>query len=95
VWRSLGLYALAGEDHADLERRFARMRDLMPSGVVPGTLAEWRAGRLVGTVDELRNQRDEWDALGVETLIVGAGPLPFSVTTLDDVELLAHALLSS
>lgn len=95
VWRSLGLYALAGENHADLERRFARMRDLMPAGVVPGTLDEWRAGRLVGTVDELRAQRDEWDALGVETLIVGAGPLPFSVTTLDDMELLAEALLSS
>src|SRR5436190_6542380 len=95
VWRSLGLYALAGEDHADLERRFARMRDLMPPGVVNETLDEWRAGRLVGTVDEVRAQRDEWDALGVETLIVGAGPLPFSVTTLDDVELLAHALLPS
>lgn len=95
VWRSLGLYALAGEDHADLERRFARMRNLMPAGVVSGSLDEWRAGRLVGTVEELRAQRAEWDALGVETLIVGAGPLPFSVTTLDDVELLAHALLSS
>ena len=95
VWRSLGLYALAGEDHADLERRFTRMCDLMPAGVVPGTLDEWRAGRLVGTVDELRSQRDEWDALGVETLIVGAGPLPFSVTTLDDTELVAHALLPS
>ena len=95
VWRSLGLYALAGEDRADLERRFGRMRDLMPAGVVPGTLDDWRAGRLVGTVDELRAQRDEWAGLGVETLVVGAGPLPFSVTTLDDVELLAHALLSS
>jgi probable F420-dependent oxidoreductase len=95
VWRSLGLYALAGEDRADLERRFARMRDLMPDGVVSGTLDEWRTGRLVGTVDELRAQREEWEALGVETLVVGAGPLPFSVTTPDDVELLAHALLSS
>jgi probable F420-dependent oxidoreductase len=95
VWRSLGLYALCGEDQADLERRFARMRDLMPPGVVSGTLDEWREGRLVGTVDELRAQRDEWDALGVETFIVGTGPLPFSVTSLDDVELIAHALLSS
>jgi len=95
VWRSLGLYALAGEDHSDLERRFARMRDLMPAGVVPGTLDEWRAGRLVGTVDDMRAQREEWEALGVETLVVGPGPLPFSVTTLDDVELLAHALLFS
>jgi probable F420-dependent oxidoreductase len=94
VWRSLGLYALCGEDQADLERRFARMRDVMPAGVVHGTLDEWREGRLVGTVDEIRAQRDRWDTLGVETLIVGAGPLPFSVTALDDVDLLAHALLT-
>lgn len=95
VWRSLGLYALCGEDRADLERRFARMRDLFPPGVVVGTVDEWREGHLVGTVDELRAQRDEWDALGVETLILGAGALPFSVTTLDDLELLAHALIPS
>jgi probable F420-dependent oxidoreductase len=95
VWRSLGLYALCGEDRADLERRFARMCDLMPSGVVTGTIDEWRAGRLVGTVDEIRAQRDQWDALGVETLIIGPGPLPFSVASLDDVELLAHALIGS
>jgi probable F420-dependent oxidoreductase len=94
VWRSLGLYALCGEDRADLERRFARIRDLMPAGVVTGTLDEWRQGRLVGTIEEIRAQCDEWAALGVETLVLGAGPLPFSVTTLDDVELLAHALLA-
>jgi probable F420-dependent oxidoreductase len=95
VWLSLGLYALCGEDYGDLERRFARMRDVMPRGAVTGALDEWREGRLVGCVDEIRAQRDGWEALGVETLIVGAGPLPFSVTALDDVELLGHALLSS
>jgi len=94
VWRSLGLYALCGEDQADLERRFARMRDTMPAGVVNGTVDEWRDGRLVGTVEEIRAQRDQWEKLGMETLIVGAGPLPFSVTALDDVELLAHALVT-
>jgi alkanesulfonate monooxygenase SsuD/methylene tetrahydromethanopterin reductase-like flavin-dependent oxidoreductase (luciferase family) len=82
VWRSLGLYALCGEDYGDLERRFARMRDTMPRGVVQSTLDDWREGRLVGTVDEIRAQRDRWEELGVETLIVGAG-------------LLAHALLAS
>jgi probable F420-dependent oxidoreductase len=94
VWRSLGLYALCGENRADLERRFTRMRELMPAGVLEGTLDEWRQGRLVGTVDEVRAQRDAWEALGVETLIVGPGPLPFSVTALDDVELLAETLLA-
>ena len=95
VWRSLGLYALCGEDEADLQRRFDRMRDLMPAGTVPDDLDAWRVGRLVGTVEEVREQAAGWDGLGVETLILGAGPLPFSVTALDDVELLAHALIAS
>lgn len=95
VWRSLGLYALCGENQADLERRFARMRELMPPGVVTESLEEWRVGRLVGTVDEVRAQRDRWEALGVETLILGVGPLPFSVTSPEDVELLALALVTS
>jgi alkanesulfonate monooxygenase SsuD/methylene tetrahydromethanopterin reductase-like flavin-dependent oxidoreductase (luciferase family) len=95
VWRTLGLYALVGEDRADLERRFERMRDIMPAGVVTQSLDEWRIGRLVGTVDEVREQAAGWgEELGVETLILGVGPLPFSVTALDDVELLAGALIS-
>jgi alkanesulfonate monooxygenase SsuD/methylene tetrahydromethanopterin reductase-like flavin-dependent oxidoreductase (luciferase family) len=93
VWRSLGLYALCGEDRRDLERRFERLRARAPVGVLDGvTLDEWREGRLVGTVDEVRAQAAEWAALGVETLIVGAGAVPFHVGGGDDVELLAHAL---
>ena len=96
VWRTLGLYALCGEDDADLERRFERMRTAMPAGVVTETLAEWRVGRLVGTVEEVREQARVWaDDLGIETLVLGVGPLPFSVSAPDDVELLAHALMPS
>ena len=52
ISRSLGLYALVGEDEADLERRWRRLQELSPLGVVAGTtLAEWRDGRLVGTVE--------------------------------------------
>jgi probable F420-dependent oxidoreductase len=93
VTRSLGLYALCGEDERDLERRFERLRDLSPPGVLDGmTLAAWRQGRLVGTVAEVREQVREWDALGVDTLVVGVGAVPFAVTTVDDVELLAAAV---
>ena len=57
VWRSLGLYALCGEDEADLARRFERLRANTPSGVLDSTtLAEWRVGRLVGTVEQVREQ---------------------------------------
>ncbi len=56
------------------------------------TLDQWREGRLVGTVDQIRAQADGWAALGVETLIVGLGAVPFAVTALDDLELVARAL---
>jgi alkanesulfonate monooxygenase SsuD/methylene tetrahydromethanopterin reductase-like flavin-dependent oxidoreductase (luciferase family) len=56
------------------------------------TLDEWRDGRLVGTVEQVRAQMAEWESLGVETLMVGAGALPFHVGSLDDVALLAEAL---
>ncbi len=92
VWRSVGLYALCGEDERDLERRFERLHAVTPPGVLDGvTLDEWRAGRLVGTVEQVAEQLSDWDALGVETIILGAGAVPFQVASLDDVELLAAA----
>ena len=47
---------------------------------------------MVGTVDEVRAQVREWDALGIDTLVLGVGAVPFAVTTVDDVELLAAAV---
>jgi probable F420-dependent oxidoreductase len=94
VWRSLGLYALAGEDDADLGARFERLRAASPAGVLDRiTLDEWRVGRLVGTVEQVREQAAGWDALGVETLIVGPGALPFQAVSLDDLAVLAEALI--
>ena len=93
ITRSLGLYALCGEDERDLARRFDRLRGTSPAGVLDGTtLDEWRVGRLVGTVDEVREQAAGWAELGIETIVVGPGAVPFAVTAIDDVELLAEAL---
>jgi probable F420-dependent oxidoreductase len=93
VGRSLGLYALCGEDEGDLERRFARLQEVTPPGVLDGVaLEQWREGRLVGTVEQVREQAAGWKDLGVETLIAGVGAVPFAVTAVDDVELLAEAL---
>jgi probable F420-dependent oxidoreductase len=94
VTRSLGLYALCGEDERDLERRFERLRATTPAGVLDGvTLDDWRVGRLVGTVEQVREQAVIWAGLGVESLILGVGAVPFAVTSTDDVELLATALV--
>src|SRR5947209_9893716 len=92
VTRSVGLYTLVGEDEADLERRFERMRQRTLRGVLDGVgLDEWRTGRLVGTVDEVAGQLAAWRDLGVGSLIVSVAALPFSVVDDDDVELVAAA----
>ena len=92
VWRTLGLYALVGEDERDLAQRFAHLQAAAPAGLLDGTdLASYRSRRLVGTVDEVREQVAGWDALGVETLVIGAGAVPFHVSGLEELELLAAA----
>ena len=48
---SLGLYALVGEDEADLARRFERQRTESLGALDGTTLDEYRRGRLVGTVE--------------------------------------------
>jgi probable F420-dependent oxidoreductase len=92
VVRSLGLFALVGETGSDLARRYERLQRLTPPGVLDDVpLAVWRQGRLVGTVEEVREQLQQWEALGVSSLVVGAGALPFVVAGPEDVEMLAAA----
>lgn len=92
VWRSLGLYALVGESEADLVKRFDAMRESAPPGVLDNTdLASWREGRLVGTVDQVAEQIAQWRDLGVETLIVGPGVVPFHIGDIEQIELASAA----
>jgi alkanesulfonate monooxygenase SsuD/methylene tetrahydromethanopterin reductase-like flavin-dependent oxidoreductase (luciferase family) len=94
VTRTLGLTALVGEGEADLQRRFERMHASAPPGVLPAdmTLDDLREGRLVGTPEQVREQLGEWAELGVSTLIVNLGALPFGVSDPDDIEMVASAL---
>lgn len=92
ITRSVGLYALVGEDRADLLRRFERLCALSPPGVLDGlSLDDWRRGHLVGTVEEVREQVAAWAEVGVDVLVLGAGALPFALVSPDDVDLLAAA----
>lgn len=85
--RSVGLYALVGENERDLKARFERLRSSIP-GVLDGvTLEEWRVGRLVGTVDEVREQIGAWSDLGVHEIILGLGSVPFHFAHTDDLEI--------
>ncbi len=92
VAHSLGLYALVGEDEGDLQRRFERLQALSLPGLVDRmTLGEWRQGRLVGTIEQVREQLAVWDGLGVSDLILNTGAAPFVVGHQDDVEIIAAA----
>ena len=95
MWCTLGLYALCGENERDLEQRFERLRASSPPGVLEMDRGQFREGRLVGTVEQIREQLDVWDGLGVETLVLGAGAVPFQVSAPDDVELLLEACVSA
>ena len=53
---------------------------------------QFRAGRLVGTPEQVRDQLGRWAELGVSTFVVGLGALPFGVSEPDDIELVASAL---
>ena len=73
VWRSLGLYTLCGENET---RSRAPVRAHGRGGAAAAcstasTSPSFRAGRLVGTVEQVREQVAEWEQLGVDTLIAG------------------------
>jgi alkanesulfonate monooxygenase SsuD/methylene tetrahydromethanopterin reductase-like flavin-dependent oxidoreductase (luciferase family) len=90
---SVGLTTLVAEDEADLKRRYQRLADATPAGVLTDTtLDDWRVGRLVGTVAQVREQVEGWRALGVSMLVANLGALPFSGTATDDLDLVASAL---
>ncbi|HET9441815.1 MAG TPA: LLM class flavin-dependent oxidoreductase [Acidimicrobiales bacterium] len=86
VVRALALTTLVGEDEADLDRRWRRLG-------LPTTLEEWRAGRLVGTVDQVCERLAHWRTLGVSQFIAGLGAIPFSAGDPGDLQLLASAIL--
>ena len=93
VTLSLGLNTLIGENEADLRARYQRLQAESPRGVVDGVpLEEWRKGRLVGTPEQVGEQLKGWEALGIDTLVMGFGALPFAVTDPADLELAASAV---
>jgi alkanesulfonate monooxygenase SsuD/methylene tetrahydromethanopterin reductase-like flavin-dependent oxidoreductase (luciferase family) len=100
--RSVGVYLLAGGDDADIKRRFERLMDRTPSGVLQtaneGAAVSWddfRRDRVAGTVNEVIDRLAELADLGVEEVIVSLGALPFQVADLEDVELVGAEIASA
>ncbi len=100
--RSVGVYLLAGSDDADAKRRFERLKDRTPSGVLrpakDNAAVSWddfRRDRVAGTVNEVIDRLAELADLGVEEVIVSLGALPFQVADLEDVELVGAEIASA
>jgi len=91
---SVGLYTLLGTDDNDLQARYEALRRWTPGGALDGVpLAKHGEGALVGTSDEAAARIKEFEALGVDEIIVSAGSLPFSVSEDDQLELIARELI--
>ena len=69
VARSLMIPLAIGRDRADVAQRIAAARAVFPQ--MPGTEAAWReASFLVGTPDEVVASLREWDAAGVQRVML-------------------------
>ena len=93
--RSVGAYVLCGKDDADVKRRFDRLVERTPGGVLPASSPsgevswdEFRQTRVAGTVAEVVDRLGELVPLGVEEVIVTIGVLPFQLADLEDVGLI-------
>ena len=97
--RSVGVYLLAGADDADVKRRFERLAERTPPGVLPkengGPGVSWdefRRDRVAGTVDEVIDRLGRLKDAGVEEAIVTLGVLPFQLSDEEDVELVGSEI---
>ena len=100
--RSVGVYLLVGADEADVRRRFERLAEHTPPGVIEGgsdgAAISWEAfrrGRVAGTVNEVVEALGELRSLGVEEVILGLGALPFQLADLEDVALVGDEVIAA
>ena len=86
VWRTLGLYALCGEDEPISRAASSGCAPAPPPGVLDGVEpAEWRGAGSSARSRRCASRCGSGRRSGVETLILGAGAVPFQVAAPDDV----------
>jgi probable F420-dependent oxidoreductase len=87
--RSVGAYVVAGSDADDARRRFERLAERTPSGVLAGvSWDEFRRGRVAGAIGEVAERLAPLAELGVEEIIVTFGAVPFQLADEDDIDVL-------
>lgn len=93
VRRSVGLYAIVGEDQDDLDRRFAHLAS-WGAGLASETPASFAADTLTGTPERVLERVARFAELGVEELILSPAQIPFAIPDADMVELIAEQVVA-
>ncbi|HEX2031152.1 MAG TPA: LLM class flavin-dependent oxidoreductase [Actinomycetota bacterium] len=94
VRRSVGLYAMVGEDDDDLVARYRALQRWSPGGFLDGQLVEdWGRDKLVGTPDRVLERLASFAALGVDEVVISASSLPFAIYDDSMLDVIAEAVI--
>ncbi len=88
--RSVGLYALPGNDPTEVTGRWERYLAANPWAQPPPRLEDWRSDKLCGTPEEIVARIRAFEAAGAEEVILCFGLLPFQVADASAVEFFAR-----
>ena len=92
---SVGLYSVVGESDEAFRQVFERARSSMPGDAMSEeTEASWCADTLSGTTDRVIERVQEFDAIGVEEIIVAPWVLPFTVREPEMLDLFAERVIA-
>jgi alkanesulfonate monooxygenase SsuD/methylene tetrahydromethanopterin reductase-like flavin-dependent oxidoreductase (luciferase family) len=98
--RSVGAYLLVGKDEKDAIRRFERLAERTPPGILSGSSSsgavsweEFRRSRIAGGVPEVIDRLGALRELGVQEVVAGLGAVPFQLSDEDDIELIGTEIL--
>jgi hypothetical protein len=90
---------LAGTTEADARRRFERLAERTPPGILqsgnqaPGVSWDgFKQDHVAGTVNEVVDRLSRLAELGVEEVVAGLGVIPFQLADEEDVELVGSEI---
>ena len=94
--RAVGAYMIVGRTEADLRKRFDRMLQRTPDGVMAEvSFEEFRRGGLIGTAEEVIDRIGRLTEIGVEEIVIAIGALPFQIADEEDVELVGMEIAAA